>query len=516
MTANDAACYGVQPLVVAIAIVKLVDGQDANTPTAGPVLTPGAPVTWTYAVTNPGTEPLSNVTVRDDNGTANTADDFSPTFMGGDMNANGLLDPGETWTYTATGTVGTAGLCNVGTASGTNGSIATATDPACYRVPVVTPRVEIAIVKLVNGVDANSPAAAPVLTPGAPLTFTYVVTNPGNVPLSNVVVVDNNGTQGDGADDFSPTFAGGDTNANGLLDPGETWTYSASGTVGLVQYCNVGTVSGTNGTTVSASDPACYRVPQVVDIAIVKLVNGQDANTPAGGPVLTPGSAVTWTYVVTNRGTVPLSSVTVSDDNGTPGNTADDFSPVFVGGDTNNNGLLDIGETWTYTATGTVGTTDYCNVGTASGTNGSTASASDAGCYRVPPPPPMIAIVKLVNGEDANPPATGPVLTPGSAVTWTYVVTNPGTVPLSSVTVSDDNGTPGITADDFSPVFVGGDTNNNGLLDIDETWMYTATGTVGTTDYCNVGTAAGRTARPRPPRIRRVIGCRRWWWRSRS
>ena len=28
-----------------------------------------------------------------------------------------------------------------------------------------------------------------------------------------------------------------------------------------------------------------------------------------------------------------------------------------------------------YTASGTVGTTDYCNVGTASGTNGTTVSA---------------------------------------------------------------------------------------------------------------------------------------------
>ena len=150
--------------------------------------------------------------------------------------------------------------------------------------------------------------------------------------------------------------------------------------------------------------------------------------------MLTPGAPVTFTYVVTNPGTVPLSNVTVTDDNGTPGNTADDFLPTFTGGDTNNNGLLDPGETWTYTATGTVGTTDYCNVGTASGTNGTTATASDPACYRVPPP--VIAIVKFVDGQDANTPASGPVLTPGAPVTWTYVVTNPGTVPLSTSALS--------------------------------------------------------------------------------
>ena len=84
----------------------------------------------------------------------------------------------------------------------------------------------------------------------------------------------------------------------------------------------------------------------------------------------------------------------MTDDNGTPGNTADDFLPTFTGGDTNANNLLDPGETWTYTASGTVGTTDYCNVGSASGTNGTTVSSTDPACYRVPPP--VIAIVKFV------------------------------------------------------------------------------------------------------------------------
>ncbi len=46
------------------------------------------------------------------------------------------------------------------------------------------------------------------------------------------------------------------------------------------------------------------------------------------------GSTVTFTYVVTNTGNVPLSGVAVRDDNGTPANPADDFDATFVGGDT--------------------------------------------------------------------------------------------------------------------------------------------------------------------------------------
>ena len=68
------------------------------------------------------------------------------------------------------------------------------------------------------------------------MTFTYVVTNTGNVPLANVVVSD---------DKLGPiTSFTGDTNGNGLLDLTETWTYTKTATALAGQQTNVGTVTG--------------------------------------------------------------------------------------------------------------------------------------------------------------------------------------------------------------------------------------------------------------------------------
>ena len=64
---------------------------------------------------------------------------------------------------------------------------------------------------------------------------------------------------------------------------------------------------------------------------------------------------------------------------------------------------------------------------------------------------PAIAIVKETNGQVALFPP-GPTVFVGTTVTFTYLVSNPGNVPLHDVTIVDDNGTPTIAADDFHPL----------------------------------------------------------------
>lgn len=126
--------------------------------------------------------------------------------------------------------------------------------------------------KLVNGDDATAPPGAIVPWDGissVTVTFTYVLDNEGTEPLSNVLVVDDNGT-GSPADDFVPTFAGGDSNGNALLDLSETWFYTASISVSTGgQHQNTASASalGLGGVPTLGTDTAYFFLgtpPQVV------------------------------------------------------------------------------------------------------------------------------------------------------------------------------------------------------------------------------------------------------------
>jgi len=222
-----------------------------------------------------------------------------------------LLEPGETFTFTAS-RIATAGqYINVATAAGAPPPddglpvSATGTDNHFGSIPAIN------VVKLTNGTDNNTGPGAFVPV-GSTVTFTYVVTNTGNVPLSGVAVLDNNGSPANAADDFNASFAGGDTNANGLLDLSETWTFAASRIATPGQYTNIGTATGTpppgSGAPVTDSDPDNH-FGSIPAINVVKLTNGTD-NNAAPGPFLPIGSTVTFNYVVTNPGNVPLSGVT--------------------------------------------------------------------------------------------------------------------------------------------------------------------------------------------------------------
>ena len=55
--------------------------------------------------------------------------------------------------------------------------------------------------------------------PGKTVTYLFKISNPGKIPLNNVIVL---------ADACSPLRTGGDTNGDNLLDPGEIWIFGCT------------------------------------------------------------------------------------------------------------------------------------------------------------------------------------------------------------------------------------------------------------------------------------------------
>ena len=184
----------------------------------------------------------------------------------------------------------------------------------------------IEVIKSTNGQDANTQPPVPMWRPArrSPSRTAYVAREARLCRTCQIT--DDNGTAGNTMDDFTPSFSGGDTNGDTILDMSETWTYTATRTATAGQYTNIANVTSQDslGTRVADTDPSNHFGVNAA-IAIVKSTNGQDANTTTG-PVLAVGSTATFTYVVTNTGNVPLGSVLRARRRRHGGSTADDFT----------------------------------------------------------------------------------------------------------------------------------------------------------------------------------------------
>lgn len=368
-----------------IEIVKYVNGADANDPTGAdvPRFEPGATVAWSYHVTNTGQIPYERVDVD----VTDSDPDVTPVFDE-EISGNGddVLDPGEVWSYVAVkealdlqepaghpsilidvcpsddGELPMRnGYMNIGTVTVPD---AGDSDPAhyCPRDP------GIAIRKFVNGNDANTPTGAdvPRLAPGDSVTWTYRVTNTGDIsyPMEQVVVTDSDAA-------VSPAFnreISGD--GDQILAPNEVWEYIAqSQALPLLAeldnpsvvpnlcpssvddappdrngYRNIGTVTVPN---TYATDPAHY-CPKEPGLLIRKFVNRNDANDPTGSdvPRVVPGQIITWTYRLTNTGELPYAFADLNILDNDP-DVNPQFDTVLIGDDDES---LEPGEVWQYVA----------------------------------------------------------------------------------------------------------------------------------------------------------------------
>jgi len=205
---------------------------------------------------------------------------------------------------------------------------------------------------------------------------------------------------------------------------------------------------------------------KTVPVVVPPLIDVIKVPSPLALP--TGSGAVTYTYTLTNIGTVPVSNVTM---------VGDTCSPITLSsGDVNSDAKLDLTETWIYKCSTTLTETHTNNVVATGWANG--ISATDVASATVvvgsPTVPPLIHVTKVPNPLS--------LLAKGGMVTYTEKITNPGTVALSNVKLTDDKCSP--------MAYISGDTNGDSKLDTTETWTYTCRTNL-TKTTTNVAIASG-------------------------
>jgi len=469
------------PVTSGIGLEKRTNDTD-NDAAPGPLLRVGSRVTWTYLVTNHGNESITDVVVTDDQLAA--GDQPRPVLARGenvgDLDGDGLVDPSEVWVFAAEGVAVAGQYANLGMVTGVG--VFSETDLRAedrdYYYGVLP---EIDLIKAGAFADENQDGDA---DPGETIRYRFAVTNTGNVTLTNVILADTVG---------GVVIRGGPIP---VLPVGATDSTTYTGSYALTQadidagtFFNLATVTGTDtiGQTVTDDDDHREPLPQAPAIELLKTGAFQDENQDGDAD---PGETIGYRFTVTNTGNVTLTDVTLAD---TVGGVVIRGGPIAV---------LPVGAADSTTFTGSYALTQadidagsFLNLATVTGTDTNGRPVVDDDDHREPlPQAPRIDIEKATNGLDADEP-TGPVVevkVTGTTVTWTYVVTNPGNVPLADIVVTDDDGTPNDPTDDFQPLYVGGDVNGDGRLDLGESWHYRAVGSARVGLYGNAATASGR------------------------
>ena len=222
-------------------------------------------------------------------------------------------------------------------------------------------------------------------------------------------------------------------------------------------------------------------VAQNPSLNIDKSVSSVTGGT--GGAADSDGDVINYTITVQNTGNVTLTGVTVTDP------FADAVPGIVRGADVvgDNDGLLEVGETWGYTAKHTVtqaeidagGNFDGPDAGSAFDQLRNVATAdcdqtgedTDDASVPVAQNPPL-NIDKSVSSVTGG--TGGAADCDGDVINYTITVQNTGNVTLTGVTVTDP------FADAVPGIVRGADVvgDNDGLLEVGETWGYTAKHTV--------------------------------------
>ncbi|HOW25853.1 MAG TPA: gliding motility-associated C-terminal domain-containing protein [Bacteroidales bacterium] len=428
----------------------------------------GDKVTYVFIVINTGNTILYDVVVTDAN----------PNVMitGGMI---GILQPGAT--ATATG-VYTLTQADVDAGTFTNLATVEADDPDGNPITDSDDDTQVlpadpswTLVKTSTTVPNTYDAVGDVLT------YTLVLTNTGNVSITNIVVTDPLASTG-------PVYVSGDGGVTGHLEVGETWIYTATHVVTQADldagsFINVATATGTpeGGVLDPATDDETITAIQDPSLALIKVGTFIDLNADG---MANAGDKITYAFSVKNTGNVTLTNVMITDP-----------MVIILGGPVASLAPGEVDNT-TFTAVYTITQADVDAGGVS---NQALAIAtppdgppvtddSDDDSYEeddetITPLEqyPEITVLKVALDESYS--------VVGEMIHYTISVGNTGNVTITGISVTDSN------ADAGSIAYASGDDGDD-LLDVGEVWLFNASHTVTQSDLIagsvmNVASAAG-------------------------
>jgi len=287
------------------------------------LLVEGGDVTFTYLVSNHGSQHVTDIEVRDDLG----SDICAPVvYVGGDTDNDGGMSnsKNEIWTFACkthvtTSTAHTAvatGKWNYGIGSSNTASIA----------------VQTGVVVEAPNIDFRVRAFPSVAHPhNGNLTLSYTVENLCDAPITDLQF------SAGGQCELSALMKG-DINNNQILDSKEKWEYACEAKVTTTAIRTIVATAKSKETVISDAQTVIISVGSVAPHPSIHLT------TMANPSRLPFGGGTTYlTYHVSNDGDRPLRDVELISGSETC------LVPTYEMGDLNQDGILDISENWMYT-----------------------------------------------------------------------------------------------------------------------------------------------------------------------
>jgi uncharacterized repeat protein (TIGR01451 family) len=394
-----------------ITVVKSADPSDADS------FTPGQTITYHFTVTNTGNVPLNDVNVVEGAFTGTGTMSNPPDCPSSTLEPNAQEVCSATYVLTQDD-VNAGSVTNTAAAEGTPTESGTPITSTPSTVTVPTPAAPgITVVKSAN--------PSTVTAAGQTVTYSFVVTNTGNVTLTDVGVKD---TDFSGSDPFPSIDCPTTT-----LVAGQVETCTATYTV-TQDDVNAGTLTNTadvvgtppDGTPLDPvpSNPVTVTIPASPALSIVKTADVQAAAA---------GEKITYTFTVTNTGNVTITDPQVNDTGFTGSDPSGLSSVVCPTGPI----TLAPGQVETCTATYTVTQAD---VDAGSISNAANVIGNGPDGDPIPPvtsvpvnvptnPHPALSLAKTASSQQAT--------TVGQVITYTFAVTNTGNVTVHDPKVNE-------------------------------------------------------------------------------